>query len=132
MSQLPSQNKYDDLLNQFLKSNNSIEKEESERMKRWLDEAAESVRSQFQNHRGKKTNEIILIAIKYMHHFLGNVEHITSIENKSKLLCDDTNELEVAMRVSLPSDSSDEELHEKNEVVLILCSFNKIFEPCFF
>ena len=132
MSQVPRQNKYDDLLKQFLKSNNSIEEGESERMKRWLDEAADSVRNQFQNHRGKKTNEIILIGINYMHNFSGNVEHITSIEDKSKLWCNDTNGLEAAMCVSLPSDSSDEELHEGNEVELIPCHFNKIFEQCCF
>ena len=43
-------------------------------------------------------------------------------------LFNDANELEIAMCILLPNDSSDEELYEGNEEVLMLCSFNKTLE----
>ncbi len=117
MSQPPNPNKYDALLNQFLKSDSLLVENESEQLKRWLEEAESNLRGQFQNHRGKTTDKFVLIAMKGI--FLGNVGQINSIANEEKMEFNNTNELEAAMSVSLPSDSSDEELHEESGIVFI-------------
>ena len=59
MAQSPNQNKYDLLLNQFLNNDNSMEKDENEQMKEWLEEAANSLRSQFETHRGTMINKYV-------------------------------------------------------------------------
>lgn len=52
MSQPPNKNKYDDLLNKFLESDNMWEEDEGKEMERWLSAAENNIRSQFQDHRG--------------------------------------------------------------------------------
>lgn len=61
MSESPYQKKYDTLLNLFLKNNDSIEKDEREHMQQWLEDAANKLRSQFQQYRGETTNKLFIL-----------------------------------------------------------------------
>jgi len=60
MAQSSNQNKYDSLLNQFLNNDNTAEEQEDDRMKQWLEEATNRLKSQFQAHRGKVTDELLM------------------------------------------------------------------------
>jgi len=95
MAQSSNQNKYDSLLNQFLNNDNTAEEqEENDRMKQWLEEATNRLKSQFQAHRGKVTDELLL----------------------SRGYSD---ELEAAMCISLSSDFSDEEGVVERKIVCV-------------
>jgi hypothetical protein len=59
MSQSTNQKKYGILLDQFLNNDTSVEQNESEQMKQWLEEAANKLRSQFESHRGETTNKFV-------------------------------------------------------------------------
>jgi len=121
MSQTQNQKKYDALLNRFLKIDNLIEENGGERMKRWLEEAANGILGQFQNHRGKTMDKFVLITMKSI--FLGDVGQLNNTTNEDKVSHNNTNALETAMCISLSSDSSDEESHEEDKKVFISVFF---------
>jgi hypothetical protein len=121
MAQSPNQNKYDFLLNQFISNENPMEKDEKDQMKQWLEEATNRVRSQFQIHRGEMINKLVRVRIKCI--YLGHDKIINTVANEIKSLSDYSAELEGAMCVSLPSDSSDEEVTDEKKVVPISLFF---------
>jgi len=131
MSQTQNQKKYDALLNRFLKIDNLIEENGGERMKRWLEEAANGILGQFQNHRGKTMDKFVLITMKSI--FLGDVGQLNNTTNEDKVSHNNTNALETAMCISLSSDSSDEESHEEDKKSIYFCLLSiEIFGLCYF
>jgi hypothetical protein len=117
MSQPPNQKKYDLLLNQFLKKDNLLGESESEQMKLWLEEAASELRSEFRYHRGEITYKIVFIAVKY--NCLGIDGKHDTVANQDKKSSKYADQMETAMCVSLPSDSSDEESNKEKVVIFL-------------
>lgn len=117
MAHSSNQNKYDSLLNQFLNNDNSVEKDESDQMQEWLEEASNRLRNQFEVYRGKITNKSDKVRIRCI--YLDNDTKIKHDAKEIELSRNNSDELEMAMCVSLPSDSSDEDDTYKKKVVLI-------------
>ena len=116
MSRSTDQSKYDSLLNEFLQNDNLLEGKEDENLKRWLEEATNGIRSQFQEHRSMAADEFAMPVIEY--DSLDTVARNVEYQHEDNERTGDIDELEAAMCVSLPSDSSDDEPLQMHEGVL--------------
>ena len=111
------QNKYDALLEQFMKTNDVCEEPDTKQMEQWLDQATNSVRGRFRHYRGLSTTDLI-DPVNRIYVCSECKKQQSDDENDVRVLSNGKDHLETAMCLSLPEDSSDDDsLHEQDKVI---------------
>ena len=117
MSIPPNQNKYDALLDQFMKIDDVREESDKKQMEQWLHQATNSVRGRFRHYRGLSTTDVI-DAVNRIHVCSESEKQQSDDENDVRVLSNGKDHLATAMCLSLPEDSSgDDSLHEEEKVI---------------